>query len=1162
MLVAVLFGPFFIDWNGFRSTFEKRASEVFGQPVRISGDIDLAMLPSPTVTIDGLEIGDIEGAPMATIDHVSLKLELLPLLTGQFHVTELIVDRPVVNAIIDDTGRLDWLVRPTGAAALDPDRVVLDQIFVTNGSLGLFDARTGAQLLFTQINTNLFEAVSLEGPWRVDGSLTCQDQTICGDGLPVTFSLATGRAAVDGSLRVTTEITPASAALAGTLRTEGTLVAGDTNLAYEGSFNFAKLDLSNQAVLDDSPEGLLGAAWTIGGGFRLEAGFLALNEISWESGDGFLALTGDATLTLGDEVTFDTSLVSRQIDLDRLYGGDDVTSAGNAIGELWLQLGGLTLPSIPGRFTLSIPSVIVSGSVLQDMHLEAHTGAGRWEVDALQLQLPGQTDVLLGGQLVAGETPSFNGIFSVNAGLPAVLADWLGTGGGTIDLAPFSLAGEIEATPDDFLLRESVFRVGDDSLNGSVRWLGDIAGPLLDADVTTQSFELDQLRALADLFAAGRAERGTQYELRFEAAEIVVGDAIMGDVVIDVALSDDEFVIDEFEIGNLDGAEIVLAGGLRGLSEDRTRGTLSAAVDAADLTGIVALAQDLFGDVELVRWLEQSAPFLAPLTLETIITTEAAAGYTYQLTFNGIAGATIFRGEIDTNGDLDGWDLADTAIEIAIDAADGSELARQVGLPDPAIEDAGPATIDFNANGVPGAGMAAHLQANIAGVVVATDGVLTLGEAIETAFIGPITVNGDVDPLAALLGVTMPNTGDPKPAVLQGEIDLAGRSVAVQIGPSSILQRSIEGALVLENNEQGWSARGELLLDEVDLAWLANLQIGVDVLPDGDPDAPWSRAPFLGPLWPSVAVDLDIVAGRLVVGDRLTVTNADLGFSFGPENARLELRNGSLFAGLVRSTLSFALQDGQVDLDGQLLLVDVPVDAMVWRNDGQPVADGIISFSSEFSSSGRSMAGLVSGLTGSGALGIDQGEFHFLGADAFDLIIRLADEGEAFTEEALRSAFIGFLDAGTLEFGTEEIAFDIAAGVVTPRPIIQDVGPVRVVARAPIDLARLWLDSSWELTLVEGRGIEDGLRPSVFVTFVGPLASPARQVNVAPLAGYLSLRRLQENERLEAEILERERFIRVIEQFEAEPDAVPFEPAPAPPLELPVTPLPNIPAGP
>ena len=1158
----MLFGPFFVDWNGFRTTFEKRASEVLGQPVRISGDIDLTMLPSPTVTLDGLEIGDIEGAPMATIDHVSLTLELLPLLTGQFHVTELIVDRPVVNAIIDDAGRLDWLARPTGAAALDPDRVVLDQIFVTNGSLGLFDARTGTQLLFTQINTNLFEAVSLEGPWRVDGSLICQDLMICGDGLPVTFSLATGRAAADGSMRVTTEITPASAALAGTLLTEGALAAGETNLAYEGSFNFAKLDLSNEAVLGGSPEGLLGAAWTIGGGFRLEAGLLALNEISWESGDGFLALTGDATLTLGNEIAFDTSLVSRQIDLDRLYGGDQVTSAGNAVGQLWRQLGGLTLPSIPGRFTLSIPSIIVSGSVLQDVLLEAHTGAGLWEVDALQMQLPGQTDVLLGGQLVAGEMPSFSGIFSVSSGLPTVLAEWLGASAGQIDLASFSLAGEIDATPDNFLVRDTVYRVGEDALNGTVRWLGDAAGPLLDADVTTQSFELDQLRALADLFAAGRAERGTQYELRFEAAEIVVGDAIMGNVVVDVVLSDDEFIIDEFEIGNLDGAEIVLAGGLRGLSEDRMRGTLSAAVDAAALTGVVALARDLFGNAELVRWLEQSAPFLAPLTLETIITTEAAAGFTYQLTFNGIAGATIFRGEIDTNGDLDGWDLADTAIEFAVDAADGTELARQVGLPDPTIENAGPATIDFNANGIPGDGMSAHLQANIAGVVVATDGLLTLGAGIETAFVGPISLNGDVDPLALLLGVTMPNPGDPKPAVLQGEIDLVGRTVAVQIGPSSILQRSIEGALVLENNEQGWSAQGELLLDEVDLAWLANLQIGVDVLPAAASETPWSRAPFLGPLWPSVTLDLDIGAGRLVIGDGITITNADLGFSFGPENARLELRNGSLFAGLVRSTLSFSLRDGQVDLDGQLLLVDVPVDALVWRNDGQPVADGVISFSSEFSSSGRSMAGLVSGLTGSGTLGIDQGVFHFLGADAFDLIIRLADEGEGFTEEALRSAFIGFLDAGALEFGTEEIAFDIAAGVVTPRPIIQDVGPVRVVARAPIDLARLRLDSSWELTLVEGRGIEDGLRPSVFVTFVGPLASPERQVNVAPLAGYLSLRRLQENERLEAEILERERFIRMIEQFEAEPDAALSEPVPAPPLRLPVTPLPNIPVDP
>src|SRR5690606_33616008 len=111
-----------------------------------------------------------------------------------------------------------------------------------------------------------------------------------------------------------------------------------------------------------------------------------------------------------------------------------------------------------------------------------------------------------------------------------------------------------------------------------------------------------------------------------------------------------------------------------------------------------------------------------------------------------------------------------------------------------------------------------------------------------------------------------------------------------------------------------------------------------------------------------------------------------------------------------------------------------------------------------------------------GTLEISRGVFHFMGADAFDLVIRLADEGEAMTEERLRQAFTGFLDAGTLAFGDAMLPFGIASGIITPSPIIQEAGNVRVVARAPIDLNRLTIDSSWELTLIQGRGL-DGLQP-------------------------------------------------------------------------------------
>ena len=47
-LLAALFGPYFIDWNAHRATFEQQASQAIGLPVRVTGPMDVRLLPSPT----------------------------------------------------------------------------------------------------------------------------------------------------------------------------------------------------------------------------------------------------------------------------------------------------------------------------------------------------------------------------------------------------------------------------------------------------------------------------------------------------------------------------------------------------------------------------------------------------------------------------------------------------------------------------------------------------------------------------------------------------------------------------------------------------------------------------------------------------------------------------------------------------------------------------------------------------------------------------------------------------------------------------------------------------------------------------------------------------------------------------------------------------------
>ena len=53
-LLAALIGPFFVDWSQYRSHFEAEASRRLGLAVRVAGPIDVRLLPSPTVMLNGI----------------------------------------------------------------------------------------------------------------------------------------------------------------------------------------------------------------------------------------------------------------------------------------------------------------------------------------------------------------------------------------------------------------------------------------------------------------------------------------------------------------------------------------------------------------------------------------------------------------------------------------------------------------------------------------------------------------------------------------------------------------------------------------------------------------------------------------------------------------------------------------------------------------------------------------------------------------------------------------------------------------------------------------------------------------------------------------------------------------------------------------------------
>ena len=95
LLGLVLAAPAYIDQDAVKRRIETAVLTGSGQPLRIDGDIDLRLLPRPSVELGPLRLG-VAGEGSAPLEVRRLRLEpaLLPLLTGRVEMRSVVVDGP------------------------------------------------------------------------------------------------------------------------------------------------------------------------------------------------------------------------------------------------------------------------------------------------------------------------------------------------------------------------------------------------------------------------------------------------------------------------------------------------------------------------------------------------------------------------------------------------------------------------------------------------------------------------------------------------------------------------------------------------------------------------------------------------------------------------------------------------------------------------------------------------------------------------------------------------------------------------------------------------------------------------------------------------------------------------------------------------------------
>ncbi|HEX4297666.1 MAG TPA: AsmA family protein, partial [Devosia sp.] len=97
--------PNFVQWSNYRGRLETMATEAFGAPVAITGDIHLTLLPQPELEFTKVRVGP-QSAPVLEVGHVAAEFSLLDFLRDQYNVTRLELDQPVVTLTVAADGTL------------------------------------------------------------------------------------------------------------------------------------------------------------------------------------------------------------------------------------------------------------------------------------------------------------------------------------------------------------------------------------------------------------------------------------------------------------------------------------------------------------------------------------------------------------------------------------------------------------------------------------------------------------------------------------------------------------------------------------------------------------------------------------------------------------------------------------------------------------------------------------------------------------------------------------------------------------------------------------------------------------------------------------------------------------------------------------------------
>ncbi len=1072
--LTALVGPLFVDWSLWRGTFEAESSAIVGLPVRVLGDVDARLLPSPRIRFGDVVIGDLDH-PTARIGRFELDLEAAPLLKGERRVSELRLDRASLDLILDADGRLTG---PRPVVVRDLAEVAIEAVRLVDGRVTILDRRSGRSGVATGIAAQGALA-SLAGPWRLEGAAEI-------GGRATTIRL-TGVATGEGaSVRLGLGF-PDDPALSVGFDTVMSAPEGRPRLAGTASV---------ERRADASGRGGVKASAALAG----DAAGIDLTDVAILVGPEDLGarFTGKGRARFGAETLFALDLAARRIDLDGLMG-EPVTPERAVRAVVAALAAGWTGGPVPIEARVAVEAATMGGATVRDVEIAARARGGVGTLERFAAVVPGEGKVVLSGRFDLADGIGFTGRGEASSEDPALTFAWARNGAVVGEaLPPVAVSGRFALAAGELRGEEMEIAIGATRARGRATRTPSGA---LSIGLEAARLDLDQWARLAQGLGVddvvGALEAAPALEIELDVGTVSGRGVTARGVGVTARSSRERLELDRLTIEDLAGARIGGSG--------RIEAPGRAPVGTIDLT--VAAERPAGAARAVVGVIAPGAAEGAALIGETIGPIDLAVG----IEGRGAAGDGRFA--VGVKGRAAGGEISGAG---TFDGVFG-EVDR-IGIDGRLVLLGARARLTATAEGALAGGLAIDLDATVGEARGRIEGRVTRAAATGFGFEGRAEIGSpDASGLAALIGrpglaferrlpVALTVTG----AVDAEEVDVG--SVAGRIGDVGV-----SGALRVRREGERRRTSGRLDFDRVEIGAIAEALAatvaGNGLVGDGD-------------------VDLRVASERLALGERSIGGPMAARLSSSDGVARIEGVRGRLVGGDFEgsATVRRAEAGGAAfAVRGRLAGARLPGVAK-----GASGLEGVVSGEFEIEARGEDADRLAE--TISGTARIEIGEGRLVGLEARFAPPEPGPSAAAQAKARVARMTTGmtalppFATTWVIDRGA---ATAVRTDIVTEEARLAGRTTIGVVDGA---LRGDWTIEAAGVGARRVETPTSKARPSVGVRLDGRIDAPEVRVDPAPLAAQIDLFRLEDDidkaEAVRADMVERARFARELRRIE------------------------------